>query len=132
MKVNQIAVFLENRKGRLQEFLKVLAEHKIDVYAVTIADTIEFGILRAITSDNAKAQTVLKAAGFTVTATDLLEIEVDDKPGELYAVVEKLSKNDISIEYLYSYSRSDGKGILLVKVDDEKKAKKILEKTKKK
>ena len=81
MLVNQIAVFLENRQGRINDFAKVLANEKIDLVSMSIADTKEFGILRAITSDNKAAVEALRKSGFTVTTTDLIGVEFDDRPG---------------------------------------------------
>lgn len=129
--VEQLAVFLENRKGRLLEMTKVLKEHGIDLLTLSIADTSDFGILRIITRDNERALKVLKSHGFTVTANNLIGVEVDDRPGGLSEVLELLDSNDISVEYLYSFAHTlneqGGKrGIMLFRVENEKKALKIL------
>ncbi|MEG1963532.1 MAG: ACT domain-containing protein, partial [Clostridia bacterium] len=127
MLINQIAVFLENRKGRIDDLTKILAENKIDLVSMNIADTKEFGILRAITSDNKKAMECLKNAGFTVSSTDLVGIEVEDKPGGLAHVLTLLNEGGVSIEYLYSYAKKDKKAIILFKVTDIKKTLSIIE-----
>lgn len=123
MLVNQIAVFLENRKGRINDFAKVLSDNNIDLVSMNIADTKEFGILRAVTRDNAFAIKELKKAGFTVTSCDLIGIEVEDRPGGLSRVLKLLDKGGVDIEYLYSYARTEAnKAVILLKVSDISKA----------
>lgn len=125
--VQQMAVFMENRKGRIGELTKVLREKGIDLVTLSIADTKDFGILRCITRDNRKAEQALKEAGFTVTVTELIGVEVPDEPGRLADVTELLEENDINIEYLYSFARqSIRSGIILFKVDNEALALKVL------
>ena len=92
MLVNQIAVFLENRKGRLFSMLNALSEAKINVESLNIADTRDFGIVRIITDDNEGAKKALAAAGFTAADTDLVAIEVDDVPGSLTATLGAVAK----------------------------------------
>ncbi|MGI6701444.1 MAG: acetolactate synthase [Christensenellales bacterium] len=118
MLVKQIAVFLENRKGRIYELTRVLANENIDIIAMSIADTTDFGILRLITKDNMTALKVLREAGFTATTNDLIGISVDDKPGGLNKALKFLDDNDIEIEYLYSFARVGSKAIILIKVED--------------
>ena len=100
MLVNQIAVFLENRAGRLLSLSKALSDAKIDLVSLNIADTSDFGIVRMITSDNEKAIDALKSAGFVVKENELIGIEVDDVPGGLTRVLEGLAGSDIDIEVL--------------------------------
>lgn len=127
MYVNQIAVFLENRQGRISELCKVLAANGIDIVTMSIADTYEFGILRAITRDNKKALEVLKKAGFTAKCTDLIGISVDDEPGGLSKVLSWLYDEGISVEYLYSYVRTEAKkATILLKTSDYPKTIEIL------
>lgn len=127
MLVNQIAVFLENRTGRLLSLSKALSDSGIDLVSLNIADTSDFGIVRMITSDNEKAAKALKEAGFVVKQTELVSIEVDDTPGGLTKVLEALGDSDIDIEYLYSYAKSNSsKASILFKTSDIDKANKIL------
>ena len=127
MLVNQIAVFLENRNGRICEFSRVLKEANINIQAMSIADTMEYGILRAITNDNAKAIEVLRANGFNTASTDLIGFKVEDRPGEMYKVLDILDKHNINIAYLYSFARAGAeKAVILLKVDDNEATKKIL------
>jgi hypothetical protein len=128
MLVKQIAVFLENRKGRIHELTNVLANAGIDIVAMSIADTTDFGILRAITRDNGKALKVLKDAGFTATTNDLIGITVDDKPGGLNKALKFLDDNNIAIEYMYSFARANQKAIILLKVTDVVEALAIMKK----
>ncbi len=121
MLVNQIAVFLENRQGRINDFAKVLANENIDLVSMSIADTKEFGILRAITSDNKAAVEALRKSGFTVTTTDLIGVEVDDRPGGLFDILNILNNGGVDIEYLYSYSRSSEKKNIMFKVSNLEK-----------
>ncbi len=128
MLVNQIAVFLENRKGRICEFSGVLKDAGINIQAMSIADTMEYGILRAITDDNAKAIEVLRRNGFNVASTDLVGFKVDDKPGEMYKVLQILDEHKINIAYLYSFARAGAaKSVILLKVDDNDETMRILE-----
>lgn len=129
MLVNQIAVFLENSKGRLNELASVLAKEHIDMLTMTIADTQDFGIVRIITTDNSRAVSVLKNDGFTVTETELIGIEVNDVPGALARVLKVLAGGNIDIEYLYSYARTEGhNAIILIKVQEVSKALEVLSK----
>ena len=127
--VEQIAVFIENRKGRLQELTKVLGDAKIDLRTMSIADTNDFGILRAVTSDNAAAARVLKEHGFTVTTNKLIGVEVSDKPGGLAAVLKVLDDNGVAVEYLYSFAHTNDKSaVILFRVEDDKYASEVLKK----
>lgn len=126
MTVNQIAVFLENSKGKIKGVADVLKDEGINMLAVSIADTKDFGILRAVTSDNARAIAVLKQNGYIVVNNDLIGVEVEDKPGGLGDVLGVLDNENVDIEYLYSYVKADGKAVILVKVKDVDLTTKIL------
>lgn len=129
MLVNQIAVFLENRSGRIADFSRVLRDEGINIQAMSIADTEEFGILRAITDDNDKALKALRANGFNAGSVDLIAFAVDDKPGEMYKVLKLLEEEGINIGYLYSFARTSiNSAVILIKVDDNEKTCKILKK----
>ena len=129
MLINQIAVFLENRAGRLEALAKTLSDEQIDLISLNIADTSDFGIVRMITSDNKKAEVVLKGAGFTVKSNDLIGIEVDDTPGGLTNILLSLSQEDVDIEYLYSFAHTkEKKALILFKTSNVEKALAILNK----
>ncbi len=130
MLVNQIAVFLENRQGRIFELTEALKKANINMLVMSIADTSDYGILRAVTDDNAKAIKTLKEAGFTVNSTDLVGIEVEDRPGGLAEVLKVLYEGGIDIEYLYSFKKAnDGNAIILFKVANIDKTIEIIKKS---
>ncbi len=114
MKVEQISVFLENRAGRLSEVTRVLAQAGINIRALSLADTSDFGILRLIVSDNEKAKEVLKEHGFTVGRTTVVPVEVQDQPGGLSAILDILSSQGINVEYMYAFVQQSGKNAVLI------------------
>ena len=127
--VEQIAVFIENKTGRIQELTKILGEAGIDLRTLSIADTSDFGILRAVTSDNAAAVKALRARGFTVTTNKLICVEVPDKPGGLASVLALLDAHGVGIEYLYSFAHTnDKRAVILFRVEDDKRTLEILAK----
>lgn len=129
MFVNQIAVFLENRKGRVSDFARVLADNNIDLVSMSIADTKEFGILRAITRDNSLAVKALREAGFTVTSSDLIGIEVEDRSGGLSDVLRLLVEGGVDIEYLYSYAKSEAnRAVIILKATNADVAASVIKK----
>ena len=128
MIIKQISVFLENVSGRLAEVTKILATGEVNLRAMTIADTADFGILRIIAADPDKAAKLLSEAGFMAKQTDVLAVEVEDRPGGLAHVMEVFSKNNINIEYMYaSLDRSKDKAVIIIKVEDAQKGVKIVE-----
>lgn len=127
MKVEQIAVFLENRKGRLCKFAQVLYDANINIKGMYIADTTDYGILRVITNDNEKAVKVLKENGFNTTVTELIGFKVSDKPGEMHKVLKLLNDHNVDISYLYSYSEIGSNQVaILIKVEDNEFVSKLL------
>lgn len=130
MFVKQVSVFLENKLGRLATVTKILGDKGIDISAMALADTTNFGILRMIVNDPDKAVSVLKEAGFTVSTTDVLAVEVDDRPGGLAAILEVLQGNGISIEYAYSFiKRAGDKAFILFRVENPERAVELLKNT---
>ena len=126
--VKQISVFLENKKGRVAELTRVLADHHIDLIALSISDTTEFGILRCIVSDTDAAVHASREAGFTTSTTQVLAVEVPDHPGGLAAVMDCLKAGEISVEYLYSFVRkTDENALIIFRVDDQERAISVLE-----
>lgn len=127
MLLKQISVFLENTQGTLAQVTKLLAEHEIDLVAMSIADTLDFGIMRCIVNKPQKALQVLKEGGFTASTTEVLAIEVPDKPGGLNSVLQILDANNINVEYLYSFVRTPSdNALILFRVEDNDKCIKIL------
>ncbi len=114
MYVKQISVFIENTPGRLANFTRLLGDHKIDLISLSIADTTTFGILRGIVKDYDRAVDIINNAGYTACLTDVLTIQVPDEPGSLAKVLQTLSVNGVSIEYLYSFLRDGGKQAFII------------------
>lgn len=128
MYVKQISVFLENTKGTLSKLTKLLGEHQIDLIALSIADTEDYGIVRCIVTDMDKALEVLRAGGYTVRLTEVLAVCVPDRPGGLSEILNLLDEANISVEYLYSFVRSTGSHALVIfHLSDLEKGKQLLE-----
>ena len=120
--IKQISVFVENKKGRLSAMTKVLSDNNIDLIALSIADTTNFGILRCIVDKIQKALEVLSDAGFAANTTDVIAVKVEDKPGGLTKVLDILTAADVSVEYLYSFVKKTEDGALIIfRVDNTKK-----------
>ena len=127
MYVKQISVFIENTKGKLAQFTKLLGDEGIDLVSMSIADTTNFGILRGIVADYERAVEVIEKAGYTACITDVLAVTVPDQPGGLANILSILSTNGVSIEYLYSFVRRKGNNALIVfRVEQIEKAQEIL------
>ena len=127
MKIRQISVFLENRPGHLRHVCRVLSGAGINIVTLTVADTSEFGILRLIIREWEKAKTVLENAGFAVNLTDVMAIEIADRPGGLGAVLEAADAGGLSIEYMYAFTCGAKKNALLVvRFDDVTRAAGVL------
>ncbi|KUJ96119.1 MAG: hypothetical protein PWR24_1518 [Desulfonauticus sp.] len=129
MKVEQISVFLENRAGRLKEVTRILAEANINIRALSLADTSDFGILRLIVTDQDKAKKALKENGFTVGKTNVVAVEVDDKPGGLNRILTILGDAGVNVEYMYAFVQQSGKNaVLIFRFDRTDEAIEILQK----
>lgn len=128
MLVKQVSVFLENKSGRLAEVSRVLGENNIDISALSIADTTEFGILRLIVNRPDDALNVLKDNGFSVGTTEVIAICVSDRPGGLSEALDVLEDNHIGIEYMYAFLGNNGlgKAIVILRIEEVEKAIEIL------
>jgi hypothetical protein len=127
MAIQQISVFLENTTGRLGEVTRVLAQAGINIRAISIADTADFGILRLIVDKNDGAVKALNNGGFTTRQSDVAAVEVDDTPGGLARVMELFQKSQVNIEYLYaSLEGQTGKAVVIFKLEDHDKGLKII------
>jgi len=119
MKIKQISVFLENRSGRLAGVLGILAGVRANIRALSLADTNDFGILRLIVDRPAEALDALKAANFTVRITDVLAVEVPDRPGGLQGILQVLSAADVNVEYMYAFvTRKTEKAVVIFRFED--------------
>lgn len=121
--VKQISVFIENKEGRLAEVTKTIADSGINIRAMSIADTADFGILRLIVNDPERANEVLTKADFTVIVKEVLAIGISDEPGALSKALSVLLKNGIAIEYMYAFvGKCNGNAMVILKVSDNTKA----------
>ncbi|MDR1956241.1 MAG: amino acid-binding protein [Treponema sp.] len=128
MQIKQISVFLENNAGRLGEVTGVLARAKINMRAISIADTADFGILRLIVDNTEGAVKALSAEGFTIRETDVAAVEIKDSPGSLAQVMELFQRSQVNIEYLYaSLTGKAGKAVVIFKLEDHEKGLRILQ-----
>ena len=127
MDIRQISVFLENNAGRLAEVTRVLADAGINLRAISIADTADFGILRLIVDKCDTALGALKDAGFTTRVSEVAAVEIEDKPGSLAKVMDLFRVNNVNIEYLYaSLEGNVGKAVVILKLENHQKGLQIL------
>lgn len=125
--IKQLSVFVENKSGRLSDILTTVGNANIDISALSIADTTDFGIVRMIVNDPEQAASVLRENGFVVKVTDVIALAVADIPGGLAKEVEKLKNAGISIEYMYAFiGKSDKGALVIVRVEDPEKAIEVL------
>lgn len=129
MTVNQLSVFVENKQGRLSEITAVLQGAKVDIRALSIADTTHFGILRLIVDKPVEAEAALKEAGLTVSLTPVIAVGIADRPGGLAEAMAVLRDGGVSVEYMYAFiSRKKDTAYVILRVDDTAKAVKLIEK----
>lgn len=127
MYVKQISVFVENKKGRLAEITRLLAQKDIDISALSIADTTDFGILRLIVNKPEDAQAVLKENGFAVKETEVIAIGVNDKPGGLAVALGALNERHISIEYMYAFvGKTSDEALVIIRTESPERAIEVL------
>ncbi|HUT31702.1 MAG TPA: ACT domain-containing protein [Sedimentisphaerales bacterium] len=127
MKITQISVFLENRKGRLYDVCSLLGGAGVNIRALTIAETESFGVLRIVVDKSESAVKLLKDRGFACNVTDVVAIEVDDKPGGLAGVLKICADNDINVEYMYGFvEKFSDKALLVFRFEDTATAEKML------
>ena len=127
MIVKQLSVFIENKKGRLSEALNALSATGIDISALSLADTTDFGVLRLIVDDPEKAKTVLTEQGIFVRINHVLAVPMNDVPGGAGAVLKLLAANDLNVEYMYAFvGRVSGKALTVLRTDDSARAENVL------
>ncbi len=127
MFLKQLSIFVENKVGRLQSIIDALGENDINISALSIADTTDFGILRIIVDDPDKAKLVLKGMGVISKRTDVIAVSIDDRSGGLASVLKIVSDAGIGIEYMYAFlGRKAGKALMVLKADDEEAAANVL------
>ena len=127
MNVTQISVFLENRAGQLSNITRVLSENGVDLRAINIAETQDYGVLRIIPADAQKASSVLLENGFIMAMTPVIAVAVPDRPGGLNSLLEALAEENIGIEYMYSvFSMNSGEALMVLQVGEAQKVSEIL------
>ena len=127
MKVEQISIFIENKSGRLAEVSGTLGDAGVNIRALSLADTSDFGILRLIVNDTDKAFKVLREQNFTVNKTEVIGVEVPDTPGGISSILQILDKNDVNVEYMYAFvERSGDNAVIIFRFDNIDDAIKVL------
>lgn len=129
MTIRQLSVFLENKTGYLNQVLNVLARNHINIVALTVADTSDYGIMRAIVSNPDKALEALRNEQFTVRVHEILGLEMDAAPGSMSHILDLFTSADICIEYVYAFSFGS-KSMLVFRTDNKEKALEVIEKNK--
>ena len=120
MSIHQISVFLENRTGQLAEITQLMADNQIDIRAISIAETADYGLARMIVSDAKKASSVLLERGDILSMTPVWAVEVPDRPGGLSEVLSVLAENHVDVEYMYSlFAHQEGKAYMVMRIHDE-------------
>ena len=129
MKLKQLSLFLENKPGALSRPVRLLAKAGFNILTLSIADTHQFGILRLILRDGAKAKQLLEKEGFVVKVTDMLAVEVADRPGGLAEILDLLEKSGINVEFMYAFTeKRKGHAVLIFRFDDPDAAARVLRK----
>lgn len=123
MKVEQVSIFLENKSGRLAEITDILAKNGINIRALSLADTADFGILRLIVDDMEKTTRLLKEGGFTVGKNEVVAVVLPDRPGGLAGILNALQGKNVNVEYMYAFvQRSEGNAVLIFRFDEIEQA----------
>ena len=128
MSLKQLTIFVENKQGTLVDITKTLADNNVNMRALSIADTQDFGILRLIVNDNDIAIKALQEAGYMISTTDVVGVKIGDQPGKLSKALEVLDEADINMEYLYAFmARTEKHAYVVLRVADNDAAEKALE-----
>lgn len=123
MQIQQLSIFVENKSGRLAEITEILGQAGVDIRAISVADTSDFGILRLIVDKPKEAVEALRAANLTVSLTSVIAVGIDDKPGEFAKAMRVLADGEIGVEYMYAFiSRDKGKAYVILRVLESDKA----------
>jgi hypothetical protein len=128
MKIRQISIFLENQPGRLSALCRTLADAGVNLSTLMLSETGEFGLLRIITPDADKARAVVQKAGYAATFSEVVAIQVPDKPGGLASVLTALDSHQVSVEYMYAFACRAGRAIMIIRFDDLDRAIDVLQK----
>ncbi|MFA6853002.1 MAG: ACT domain-containing protein [Bacteroidales bacterium] len=127
MHIKQLSVFLEDRSGRLTELTRILAVNDINITALSVAETADYGIVRMVVGRPELAKDVLEKAGFSIGLTDVVCINMPDQPGSLYNILEILTNNSINVDYMYAFSNNDV-ALAVIRSADIQRVTEVLEK----
>lgn len=129
MAIKQLTVFVENKQGSIVSVTETLSNHNINLRALSVAETQEFGILRLIVDDEATAEKILADEGYLIKITEVVGVKIGDEPGKLTAALKVLDENQINMEYLYAFmSRTEKHAYVVIRVADNKGAEEALTK----
>lgn len=127
MSIKQISIFLENRKGRLADVTRIMTKSKINMRALSLADTADFGVLRIIVDDQERCLRVLRENDFIAQETDVIAVEVPDEPGGLHGILSLFDQHDVNIEYMYAFvEKKMDRAAVIFKIDDHERANEVL------
>ncbi len=127
MKLEQLSIFLENRSGRLAEITGLLARAGINIRALSLADTADFGILRLIVTPTQRAVAVLREGGFTVATNEMVALQVPDRPGGLWEILKALDTAKINVEYMYAFvHKATDNAVIIFRFDEPEKAQAVM------
>ena len=127
MKVEQISIFIENKSGRLAEVTEALGDAGVNIRALSLADTSDFGILRLIVDKTDLAKSTLKERGFTVNKTEVVAVEVPDRPKGLFGILQVLDRASVNVDYMYAFvERCGGNAVIIFRFDNPEEAIKVL------
>ena len=127
MAIKQLTIFVQNKKGTVVSVTDILAKNKINIRALSIAETGDFGILRLIVNDEEKAEKTLKDAGYIIKVIDVVGVKIGDEPGKLTSALNVLDKEGINVEYLYAFmTRTEKHAYVVLRVEDNNHAEKAL------
>ena len=128
MRVKQLSIFMENRAGRLAEIARLLGDAGVNIRALSLADTSDFGVLRLIVNDVERAMKILRDSGHTVSLTDVVAVEVPDHPGGLAGVLGRLRDANVNVEYMYAFvEKATDKAVVIFRFEDLESALKVLQ-----
>ena len=128
MGIRQLSVFVENKRGTIVSVTNILASHNINIRALSIAETENFGILRLIVNDEMTAKRILSEHGFLINVTEVVGVKIGDAPGKLSGALSVLDRAEINVEYLYAFmARTEKHAYVVLRVEDNAKAEKVLE-----
>lgn len=128
MAIKQLTVFVENKQGTVVTLTDTLSKNNINIRALSIAETQDFGILRLIVNDEKSAEKILAEEGYLIKITDVVGVKIGDEPGKLTEALKVLNENEINMEYLYAFmARTEKHAYVVVRVEDNDMAEKVLE-----